>query len=78
MSSTQQRLDYYLACEASILQGAQRVDSPDRRRVFMADLAEVRTQINALTRQLRREKKGIGHALADFPGSDRRPNYEVW
>lgn len=78
MSTTQERLDYYLLCEENILKGAQRVDSPDRRRVYLADLAQIREQINVLKRQLRREKKGIGHKLADFPGSDRRPNYEVW
>lgn len=75
MSTTQLRLEAYLAAEKAILAGQEiRHDGRNLRR---ADLADVRAQIDKLQAQLAREQaaasgsRGIGGlrvAVADFSG----------
>lgn len=60
-SITETRLNAYLAAEAAILR-AQEARGGDRT-VRMADLAEVRAQIDKLQAQLAREQSGPGGGL---------------
>jgi hypothetical protein len=67
-SVNETRLASYLAAEASILQAQE---SRSEGRTFrMADLAEVRAEIEKLQRAVNREKSGAGlnYALADLSG----------
>jgi hypothetical protein len=70
MSTTQQRLDAYLAAEAQILGGqAYRMGE---RQLTLADLAEVRRAISDLKAELAREsatqqrRSSLGYSLASF------------
>lgn len=67
--STQERLDAYLATEASILE-AQELRHGDRT-YRMAELAEVRRAIKDLQRQLAREKVGgrMRYRVANLSGN---------
>jgi len=72
--STQTRLDAYLAAELAILQ-AQEVRGDTGRAQRMADLAEVRAQIDKLQAQLNRETAaaintngGLNYAVANLSG----------
>lgn len=60
-SVTETRLNAYLAAEAAILR-AQEARGGDRT-VRMADLAEVRAQIDKLQAQFAREQAGHGGGL---------------
>tara|TARA_R110002049_G_scaffold73666_25_gene190312 strand:+ start:414 stop:629 length:216 start_codon:yes stop_codon:yes gene_type:complete len=57
-TTTQTRLDAYLAAEAAILQ-AQEFRGGDRTH-RMAELRDVQAQIDRLQRQLNREQSGSG------------------
>lgn len=72
--STQTRLDAYLAAELAILQ-AQEVRGDSGRAQRMADLADVRAQIDKLQAQLNRETAaasntngGLNYAVANLSG----------
>ena len=64
MSTTRERLDAYLACEQRILRGGQSVRAPDGRNVGMAELEQVRAQIDKLQRQLAAEQRGGGPRMS--------------
>lgn len=71
-SVTETRLNAYIAAEAAILQ-AQEARSGDRTH-RMAELKDVRDQIDKLQRQLAREQAagqgrgGLNYAVADLSG----------
>jgi hypothetical protein len=72
--STQTRLDAYLAAELAILQ-AQEIRGDSGRAQRMADLADVRAQIDKLQAQLIRENAratntngGLNYAVANLGG----------
>lgn len=72
--STQTRLDAYLAAELAILQ-AQEVRGDSGRAQRMADLADVREQIDKLQAQLNRETAAasntngtLNYAVANLSG----------
>lgn len=72
MSTTRERLDAYLACEQRILRGGQTVRAPDGRNVGMAELEQVRAQIDRLQRQLAAERRGgaVSVSYSVFGGDD--------
>lgn len=69
MSTTQERLDAYLAAELQVLKG--QVVRFGERQLTRADLAEIRKSITQLQAQLARETSGSGGYLrthvATFP-----------
>jgi hypothetical protein len=70
-SDTQTRLDAYLAAELAILKAQESRSGDASRR--MADLAQVREQIDRLQRQLAREtapRSGLNYAVADLSGEE--------
>lgn len=69
MSTTQERLDAYLAAELQVLKG--QVVRFGERQLTRADLAEIRAAITQLEAKLAREASGTGGYLrmhtATFP-----------